>query len=70
VLATILIGGGLLLVLTLGLYPGWQLRPLRALLAQLRELQRRVAHQEQLGSRLSPAPLTLYLQGELPRLPC
>ncbi len=87
VLATILIGGGLLLALALGLYLGWQLRPLRALstaatavgrgdfaqrvdapgetevarlarafntmaadLAQLRELERRVAHQEQLSA--------------------
>lgn len=87
VLATILVGGGLLLALMLGFYLRWQLRPLTALsaaaaavgrgdfsqrvaapgetevgrltaafnamaadLAQLRELERRLAHQEQLSA--------------------
>ncbi|MBI4740420.1 MAG: HAMP domain-containing histidine kinase [Betaproteobacteria bacterium] len=87
VLATILVGGGLLLALALGFYLRWQLRPLAALsaaagavgrgdfgqrveapgetevarlarafnamaadLAQLRVLERRLAHQEQLSA--------------------
>lgn len=87
VLAAILVGGGLMLALSMVLYLRWQLRPLRALaaaasavgrgdfsqrveapgateisrlahafnamaddLAQLRELERRLAHQEQLSA--------------------